>query len=452
MALTGRAEAGTVRAMFAPARKAIDVGRLRDGDVGGLAFGIAVAGTAVLCAYALVSGHRDVAVALSFVPLVGAVVTRPAIPLIALGASIPVVTNLGGGEYSHGYKVAVSDVLIVLAAAGVVLTWLTARSEPLTVALRPVAPPVVQYGAAMLLLLAFHPGITEVAQTAQRFELFLLPLILGAFAALTSRHIQVLKAYVIASTVLAALWPINHLGLQHNPVGGFIGNAILLLVGVRELRRLAPCLLLLVPGLVLTVSRGAIAATAIGLVVILILQRARTRPTISRLVLVVLVGVGAFALAPSRLQTRLTTYSAGTATPGQYAIYIRHRYAEDADRIIAAHRWTGVGIGNYAAADSLISAYPVQDPHQVVLLHEAEGGYLFAGSFILLIGGVMFALIRMRDMDVAAAAAGVLMATAAHGLVDIYWVRGTPVLGWLLVGMVCGGFLRLRGESQRAAS
>ena len=26
----------------------------------------------------------------------------------------------------------------------------------------------------------------------------------------------------------------------------------------------------------------------------------------------------------------------------------------------------------------------------------------------------------------------------AHGLVDVYWVRVTPVLGWLLVGMVCG--------------
>ena len=32
----------------------------------------------------------------------------------------------------------------------------------------------------------------------------------------------------------------------------------------------------------------------------------------------------------------------------------------------------------------------------------------------------------------------VLLSTVAHGMVDIYWVRGTPVLGWLLVGMACG--------------
>ena len=78
--------------------------------------------------------------------------------------------------------------------------------------------------------------------------------------------------------------------------------------------------------------------------------------------------------------------------------------------------------------------------------HEAEGGYLFAACFIFLIAATMFALRRMRQVDVAAAAAGLLIATAAHGLVDIYWVRGTPVLGWLVVGMACGGFMKLRGE------
>jgi hypothetical protein len=50
----------------------------------------------------------------------------------------------------------------------------------------------------------------------------------------------------------------------------------------------------------------------------------------------------------------------------------------------------------------------------------------------------------MRQIDVAPAAAGILIATVAHGLVDVYWVRGTPVLGWLLVGMVCGGLARRR--------
>ena len=51
---------------------------------------------------------------------------------------------------------------------------------------------------------------------------------------------------------------------------------------------------------------------------------------------------------------------------------------------------------------------------------------------------------RMRHSEFSAAAVGVVLATAAHGLVDVYWVRGTPVLGWLLVGMACGALAQRR--------
>ncbi len=74
----------------------------------------------------------------------------------------------------------------------------------------------------------------------------------------------------------------------------------------------------------------------------------------------------------------------------------------------------------------------------MLLLEAAEGGYLFLASFLLLIGGTAVALWRMRLVPLAPAAAAVLLATAAHGLVDVFWARGTPVLGFLLVGMVCG--------------
>jgi len=84
------------------------------------------------------------------------------------------------------------------------------------------------------------------------------------------------------------------------------------------------------------------------------------------------------------------------------------------------------------------------DPHDVVLLQAAEGGWAFAGSFVVLVLGGVLALIRLRRVDLAPAALGVLIATVAHGLVDVYWVRGTPVLSWLLVGMVCAGAYRAR--------
>jgi O-antigen ligase len=204
--------------------------------------------------------------------------------------------------------------------------------------------------------------------------------------------------------------------------------------------------LLLAPGLILTVSRGAIGGAVIGIMVVLVLQRTRARPVLTRVLPLALVALAAFAFAPTSLQSRVTTFHPGTSTPGEYAIYLRDKYARDAHEIIHEHPWTGVGIGNYYAADSAITTTPVLDPHQVLLQQEAEGGYVLAAAFVLLIGGTLLILRRMREVDVVPAAAGVLIATAAHGVVDIYWVRGTPILGWLLVGMACGGLMKVRRE------
>ena len=64
----------------------------------------------------------------------------------------------------------------------------------------------------------------------------------------------------------------------------------------------------------------------------------------------------------------------------------------------------------------------------------------------MLIGGTAIALWRMRRVELAAAGAAILMATVTHGLVDVFWVRGTPVLGFLVVGMACGLAERWRRE------
>ena len=154
----------------------------------------------------------------------------------------------------------------------------------------------------------------------------------------------------------------------------------------------------------------------------------------------------AFMLMPSSLRTRVTTLSAGTNTPAAYDLKIRQQLSTDARAIIARHPWVGVGVGNYQNADAN-SKQPSNDPHEVLLLQAAEGGYVLAVSFVLLVLGSAVALFtKMRRIPLAAAAAAVLLATVTHGLVDVYWVRGTPLLGWLLVGMACGEFARRRQE------
>ena len=411
-------------------------------ELDGWGAGAVVVGTAGLAAYLIAHGKARDALVLAVIPFAIWLLAHPTITIVFLGLSLPVITSVSGAsEYSTGYKYAASDLFLALAGAGILVEWSIARPVPIMRALRPVARPVAQYGAFMILLLGIHLGLHDALKTGQRYELYVMPLIVGAYAAMTRTHLRLLAAYVVASTLLAAVFPFHDFGMQHNPVGQMIGNAILLLLGVRELKRLGACLFVLGPGLVLTQSRGAVLATALGAVAIFAVQRLGTRPLTKRVAPVVLVGLGAFFLAPVSVQQRLTTLSAGDQTAAQYSILIRQVYASDAHRIIRAHPWTGVGVGNYGSANAAGFA---QDPHNVLLLEEAEGGYLFGASFLVLVGGALFALRRMRDIDVGPAAIGVLLATVAHGFVDVYWVRGTPVLGWLLVGMACGGAERAR--------
>jgi hypothetical protein len=168
------------------------------------------------------------------------------------------------------------------------------------------------------------------------------------------------------------------------------------------------------------------------------MHESRGRVVVTRVIPVLIAAVAAFALVPAAVSQRLTTTSAGTLrTTGQYSIHIHEQLLHDAHVIIAGHPWSGIGVGNYLAGDPYLGTQAT-DPHEVVLLQAAEGGYGFAASFVLLLAATSFILYRMRRVEVAPAAAAVLIATVAHGLVDVYWVRGTPILGWLLVGMACG--------------
>jgi len=416
-------------------------GERRYGAAERVGLGAVALGGAALAGYALARGHETAAIAICVLPIAAWMLVRPLVPLVLLGVSIPDIQSLTAGH--GGFNLSISDLLLVLLGALVLLEATVTGSTAAVRALRPVALPLLQYSGLMLVLLTVHFGVRDVAKTGQRYELFVLPLLVGAYAALTKRHIRVLQAYVVGATALAVLWQIDHFGLQKNPVGQMIANGILLLVGVRTLRAFLPCLLVLVPGVVLTESRGAIGATALGLAVIVAMQGFKVKTILTRAVPLVALAVGVFAFSPAPLQQRVTTFSPSQTTNAGYAIYVRQKFATDARRIISAYPVTGVGVGNYQSADSF-STTPAQDPHDVILLQAAEGGYGLAVSFVLLIVGTSAAMLRMRRANLAPAAAAILIGTFAHGLIDVYWVRGTPVLSWLIVGMVCGEVARRR--------
>jgi hypothetical protein len=185
----------------------------------------------------------------------------------------------------------------------------------------------------------------------------------------------------------------------------------------------------------------------VGVAVILASRGFELRLVRTRVLPLVALGAVAFLLLPGSLRARVTTLSPGTNTPAAYSLHIRQQFSSDAKKIIAAHPWAGIGIGNYASATSTATD-PTDDPHEVLLLQAAEGGYGLAALFILLVLGSVFVLFKtMRRAPLGVAAAAVVIATGVHGLVDVYWVRGTPVLGWLLIGMACGELARLRRVS-----
>jgi O-antigen ligase len=403
--------------------------------------GVAVA---AIAGFLLFHGPLFVAIAFCALPLVIWLLARPGPVLFLLGVSIPITYSLTHGR--GGFNLSPSDLLLLFALAGLAFRASATGSFPGVQALRMVKVPVLQYAVLMLLLLVVHLGMSDFFKTGQRYELFVVPLIVGAYAAMSNRHLIVLKGYVLAATVLALVWPFAQSIGQKNPVGQMIANAILVLIALPELRKYFPCLLILLPGLFYTESRGAIGAAIVGLVVISLFTGAAARLVRRRIVILGMLALVVFFLMPSSLRTRVTTLSAGTSSTAAYTLTIRQQYWADARQIIREHRWTGIGVGNYTKADSQ-SQQPSDDPHEVLFLQAAEGGYGLAVSFVLLILGVTVALFaRMRGMPIAAAAAAVLIATFVHGLVDVYWVRGTPLLGWLLVGMACGQFVRQREE------
>jgi membrane-bound metal-dependent hydrolase YbcI (DUF457 family) len=448
--------AGAIGRLSHPAAR--DAQRRLAGAALAIGLGVAAAaavGYAPVSRVLLVTSIAGVLVAL-------AVFASTGVAAVTLGLSLPWIEDVTRGHV--GLNVAASDVLLVLIGLRMVGDVVVGRRLPSLAAIKRVGVPLAQYAWMIALILVFHFGLKSTLKSVQRLELYALPVLVGAYLAYHGKHTLLLRGYVLSATVMSVAWPIlNSHGLagqlQKNPVGGFIGSALLLVIAAPQLRRYWPCVPVLLAGLGLTASRGAVLALAVGLIVILLMRSGTQRRGVLAAQVTALVAIGGvtFALLPGSVTSRLTNFSTTTsissvvASGGQktdWATYYHAQYADDALRLIAAHPLTGVGVGNYYAGTAA-QGTETTDPHDVILLEAAEGGYLFAVSFVLLIFGVAFILWRMRRSELAVAAAAVLLATAAHGLVDVYWVRGAPVLGWLLVGMVCGLVFRRQHEAPR---
>ena len=407
---------------------------------------ILVAALAALAAVAA-SGNVLLALVVALVPAVLLLAVRPAAAAVLGVGLVPFAADVVQGG---PVRVSISDVLLALA---VVTGVLTARRRG-WLALRPMLPLLATYTGVLLLALVAHLDASALINGVQRLQILLVPLVVGAVL-LDRAHLQrALSLYVLTATLLAVAWSADvlppELAFQKNPVGQFIAGALLIIAS--DARRWGRLLALppLAFGLLQTESRGALLGLLFGLGVLVVARPGADKVRTAALLVPFLLVLGlAYQSLPDDVQARTSTLSdngPGAGSSGQYTIQIREAYRQDALRVIEDHAVVGVGIGNYLAGNRSDGTL-TDDPHNVLLLEAAEGGVPLAAVLVVLIGGSGVLLWRRRqDTPLAALALAVQAATLGHGLVDVYWVRGTPVLGWLLVGAALADAARRRSE------
>jgi len=329
---------------------------------------------------------------------------------------------------------------LVLAIAFLGTLTLATRLEWL--ALRPMLPLIAAYTVVLLVAIAAHGDASAVLNGVQRLQILLVPMVVGALC-LQPRGLQrALSCYIVVACAVglafsADLLPTS-LAFQKNPVGQFLVGALLVILGTQGPHWRWVAVPLLGYSLFQTESRGALLGLVLGILTLLVANVGTRRVRTALLLLPAILVLGlTYASLPDDVQQRTSTLTAGDRANGggaQYTIRIRGAFQRDAIALIREHPVTGVGIGHYLSGD-LFRGTLTADPHNVLLLEAAEGGLPMLGAFVVLILGSCVVLWRRRrDSPLAVIALAVQVSTVGHGCVDIYWVRGTPVLAWLLVG------------------
>jgi O-antigen ligase len=290
----------------------------------------------------------------------------------------------------------------------------------------------------------FYPSMQSFLSIAQRAELIIVWIVFGAILGFTKNYQALFIMFVAGSAALGVLWMGGVgqgavFGMQKNPSGGFIAAAILimLLSNLHNLWRL-PLLAVLGAGLVATGSRGSILGLAVALVFVAVF-RSQWKRTLIPLGLVLVGGIAGFFALPNDMRARLLSQGESAS----YNTNIRGTFIADALQHFHAHPWYGIGVGNYAQTDSALSNVATKDPHNVYALTLAEGGYPLLVAFALLtLGTSIWVLVTHRKNTLVILAVSVQIGILVHTAVDVYWVRGTPSIGWLLIGIAAAAAAR----------
>ena len=186
-------------------------------SVGG---GIAVVGAAALVAVAaqrsLIAG-----IALALLPALVLLVPRPVVAAVIGVALVPITASV---VPAGPLRVSASDALLLLA----LLAGLGVAQRQDWAPVKPLVPVIAFYGLTLLPALSARVEPGGLINAAQRLQIVIVPLLVGAVVLRRSGLSAALHLYVLVSCLLGVLFGLGllpgQLEAQKNPVGQFVAG------------------------------------------------------------------------------------------------------------------------------------------------------------------------------------------------------------------------------------
>lgn len=391
-----------------------------------------------------------VGLAISFSPVYGllllglvlVVVTAESVQFLVFLIAITLPFSASVGTSVGPIFVSLCDMLavlyLVLSFTGPRYVYLSRQHS--AVGVKRLAAPIISFSSVYFFVAVLNSviqghGASTYLDIVQRLQLTILWTIVGIFL-YRQRQIKLfLVAFVASSALLSVVWVATPgvgavLGVQKNPSGGFIAAAVIIamVANIRPTARIL-LILILVGGLISTGSRGSMLGLAVGILCLSVFRN-QWRKVVIPCLLAIFGAAVTLRFLPPEVADRIFSESSS----GIYNIRIREIFVQDALEKFEAAPYSGVGVGNYVQSHPMLQRVETLDPHNVYALTLAEGGYpLFAGFVIMAFGSLIY--IALHRSPYAPLAIAIQVSILAHAYVDLYWVRGTPAMGWLLVGV-----------------
>jgi hypothetical protein len=364
--------------------------------------------------------------------------TRPQIALTGIIAVTPFVQDLGGGL---PIKFSLAEVHLLLAFVVYVVKGVLTRSIRF---LGPLSVPVTIY----LLVLAWtslRSGLEQEDIKALVQTFVTCGVTVAVFANMVTDTESMIRSFILLPIICVPIALIaivtgnsNALGLHKNSVGGTLAIAIVIVTnleysqikffGKRHLPRL---LIVLIGGLVMSLSRGAWIGTIVGLAVSGLMW--------GRVVLVVrtlLVAVPVLLSLWLLLPTEKREYATGFQSD-RWNIKTRLQTQDSLVKIVAKEPLFGVGIGLRKEVDAT----------NFVLVTLAESGVVGMVAIICVFGTIIrvgFTVSRSNTNQTfvlcGVLVVALLLCKIGHGMVDHFWGRGNGTVVWASVGLLMGAY------------